>query len=156
MPPEQAAVFEELSREGMPMIFMHHALGSYQLNDNYARMVGGKYVMPEHESDSSLHSDYEHDIDLLIEVLDPEHPVTRGISEFTIHDEGYYNIQVHEGVHPLLGTSHPHCAPVVAWENKYHNSTNLYLIFGHDKLAYANESFKLLLTNSVQYLTNLN
>jgi len=155
MPAENSVVYNDLTRKGMPMIFMHHALGTCQQWEGYGQMVGGKYVMPAYEKDSSLHSGYEHDLDLTIEVLDPDHPVTRGISQFTIHDEGYYNIQIQKTVHPLLGTSHPQSAPVMAWENKYQNSTCLYLMFGHDKKAYANDSFKLLLSNSVQYLTNL-
>ena len=110
--------------------------------------------MPDHP-DSSLHSDYAHDIDLKIEVLDRSHPVTRGVGEFTIHDEGYSNIQIMQEVLPLLGTRHQHCAPLVAWENQWENSTCLYLMFGHDKQAYVNEHFKLLLQNSIQYLSNL-
>jgi type 1 glutamine amidotransferase len=155
MPAENSSIYTDLTRKGMPMIFMHHALGTCQEWEGYGQMVGGKYIMPTHEKDSSLHSGYEHDLDLTIKVLDPEHPVTRGISEFTIHDEGYYNILMHDAVHPLLGTSHPHSAPVMAWENLYQNSTCLYFMFGHDKLAYSNESLKLLLENSIQYLSNL-
>lgn len=117
-------------------------------------MVGGKYVMPDHP-DTSLHSGYAHDVDLRIELLDPTHPVTRGIDEFTIHDEGYYNILIKQEVHPLLGTKHPNCAPLVAWENRWQNSTCLYLMFGHDKQAYVNEQLKPLLQNSIQFLSNL-
>jgi len=154
MPLSDSATFQDLTRKGMPMIFMHHALCTFQSWDGYQQMVGGKYVMPDHP-DSSLHSGYSHDIDLKIEVGDPSHPVTRGISEFVIHDEGYYNIQINREVLPLLGTKHLHCAPLVAWENQWENSTCLYLMFGHDKQAYVNEHFKLLLQNSIQYLSNL-
>jgi hypothetical protein len=138
----------------MPMIFMHHALCSFQQWEGYQKMVGGKYVKPGFHPDSSLHSGYAHDVDLMIEVLDPSHPVTRGIDEFVIHDEGYYNIQINPGVRPLLGTSHAQCAPLVAWENQWHKSTCLYLMFGHDKQAYSNDHFKLLLSNSIQWLSN--
>ena len=148
-------VFQDLTLLGMPMIFMHHALCTFQKWDGYQQMVGGKYVMPGYHPDSSLHSGYAHDVDLKIEVLDPNHPVTRGISEFVIHDEGYYNIQINQEVHPLLGTSHPYCASQVAWENQANNSTCIYLMFGHDKQAYVNEHLKLLLQNSIQWLSNL-
>jgi len=154
MPMADSAIFQDLTRKGMPMIFMHHALATFQSWEGYQQMVGGKYVMPDHP-DSSLHSDYAHDIDLKIEVIDRSHPVTQGVDEFTIHDEGYYNIQIMQEVLPLLGTEHPHCAPLVAWENQWENSTCLYLMFGHDKQAYVNEHFKLLLQNSIQYLSNL-
>jgi type 1 glutamine amidotransferase len=155
LPLADSMVFHRLARMGMPMIFMHHALCNFQRWEGYASMVGGTYVMPGFHPDTSLHSGYAHDLDLTIEVLDPEHPVTRGIGEFVIHDEGYYNIQVKSGVHPLLGTQHPSCAPQVAWENRWNNSTCIYLMFGHDKQAYSNEHLKLLLRNSIQYLSNL-
>lgn len=153
MPMADSATFRDLTKQGMPMIFMHHALCTFQQWEGYALMVGGKYVMPGYQNDSSLHSGYAHDLDLKIEVLDPSHPVTRGISEFVIHDEGYYNIQINQEAHPLLGTSHPYCAPQVAWINQCDRSTCLYLMFGHDKQAYVNEHFRLLLRNSIQSLS---
>ena len=155
LPLEDSIIFQDLAQMGMPMIFMHHALCNFQPWEGYASMVGGKYVMPGFHPDSSLHSGYAHDLDLTITVLDPDHPVTRGIGQFVIHDEGYYNIQVKPGVHPLLGTQHPYCASQVAWENQWNNSTCLYLMFGHDKQAYANQNLTLLLENSIQYLSNL-
>jgi len=149
-----SSVFQDLTQQGIPMIFMHHALCTFQRWDGYQEMLGGKYVMPGYDPDSSLHSGYAHDLDLKIEVLDPSHPVTRGIGEFMIHDEGYYNIQINQEVHPLLATSHQHCALHVAWINQCQQSTCLYLMFGHDKRSYVNEHFKLLLQNSIQWLSN--
>ena len=136
------------------MIFMHHALCTFQQWDGYQQMVGGKYVMPAYHPDSSLHSGYAHDLDLKIKVLDHSHPITRGIGEFLIHDEGYYNIQINKEAQPLLGTTHQFCAPQVAWINQCQQSTCLYLMFGHDKQAYSNEHLKLLLQNSIQWLSN--
>jgi type 1 glutamine amidotransferase len=154
LPLADSLIFQNLTMLGMPMIFMHHALCSFQRWEGYQQMVGGKYVMPGYHPDSSLYSGYAHDLDLNIEVLDPNHPVTRGISEFVIHDEGYYNIQINPDVKPLLGTSHPNCSPVMAWENQANNSNCIYLMFGHDKQAYTHVSLKLLLQNSIQYLSN--
>lgn len=111
--------------------------------------------MPDFHPDSTLHSGYAHDMDLKIEVLDLSHPVTRGIGEFMIHDEGYYNIQISKEVHPLLGTSQRYCAPQVAWVNQCDRSTCLYLMFGHDKQAYANASLHHLLENSIFWLCGL-
>ena len=115
-------------------------------------MVGGTYVMPGYASDSGQLSGYAHDLDLEIEVLEPSHPLTRGISDFIIHDEGYDHIRINREVNALLGTHHPQCAPLVAWENRWQNSTCLYLMFGHDKQAYANEQFRRLLENGIHYL----
>jgi hypothetical protein len=70
-----------------------------------------------------------------------------------IHDEGYSNIRVSEGVAPILKTDHPDCAEVFGWTNHYNNSKIVYLMGGHDRMAYENENYKELIRNSLRYLT---
>ena len=152
MEPEDSVIFLGLARQGKPMLFLHHSLCSFQKWEGFKQLVGGKYVMAGFSADISSLSDYRHDIDLAVEILDPAHPVTDGIENFKIHDEGYSNIQVEESVHPLFGTSHPDCSPVVGWVNRFDRSTVIYLMFGHDKQAYANESFRQVLRNSIDWL----
>ena len=153
MPEEKSAIFLELTQQGMPMFFLHHSLCTFQNWDGYRDLVGGRYVMPKFESDSSLHSDFKHDIDLEVKVADPDHPVTEGVSDFTIHDEGYSNTQVNKNVHPLLTTQHPDCDPLLGWVNKAGNSTSIYLMLGHDRQAYENRSFQLLTQNAIHWLS---
>lgn len=152
---EDSTIFLRLTAEGKPLMFLHHALCTFQQWEGYKKMVGGRYVMPGFQQDSTLLSDYKHDIDLEIEVLDPDHPVVRGVDDFVIHDEGYSNIQVIEGIHPLLGTNHPDSSPLLAWVNHRDHSTILYMMLGHDRNAYSNNSYQLLLYNSIQWLTAL-
>jgi hypothetical protein len=154
MPLKDSLVFLRLTHKGMPMLFLHHSLCNFQNWDGYRQMVGGKYTIPEFQSDSTLHSGYRHDIDIPVKVLDPNHPVTEGVDDFVIHDEGYSNIRINKDVHPLLGTTHADCAPLLAWVNRYQNSTCLYLMLGHDSVAYANENFRILLYNSIQWLSH--
>lgn len=154
MPVKDSLIYLGLSQKGMPMLFLHHALCNFQRWEGYSQMVGGKYMIPEFQTDSTLHSSYRHDIDIQVRVVDPTHPVTAGINDFVIHDEGYSNIRIHKEVHPLLATSHPDCAPLMGWVNQYQNSTCLYLMFGHDKQAYSNENMKRLFHNSIQWLSH--
>jgi len=154
MPLEDSSIYLELTRKGIPMLFLHHSFCSFQGWDGFKDIVGGKYVMPFSESDSALHSAYKHDIVLEVKVEDPLHPVNAGISDFTIHDEGYSNILINEGVHPLLSTSHPDCAPLVGWVNQAGNSTCVYLMMGHDKHAYENESYRHLVRNAIHWLSD--
>lgn len=156
MPQKDSVVFLKLMEQGKSMLFLHHALGTSQLWDGYKQMVGGKYVMPQYGADSTLLSDYRHDIDMMVEVVDPEHPVTWNMSDFEIHDEGYSNVSMVEGVVPLLKTAHPDCSPVVGWTKLSGQSTVVYLMLGHDQLAYANESFQQLLSNSIHWLASEN
>jgi type 1 glutamine amidotransferase len=150
---KDSAIYLELTRKGIPLLFMHHSLCNFQEWEGYGQMVGGKYVMPGFGNDSSELSDYAHGLDLKVNILDPSHPVTSGLEGFHIHDEGYSNIQLNEHIHPLLGTSHLQCAPMLGWTNQFQNSTCIYLMFGHDQEAYKNESLHLLLSNSIQWLS---
>jgi hypothetical protein len=152
MPLEDSAIYLNLARRGMPMLFLHHAICTFQQWDGYAELVGGKYIVEGFGNDPSELSDYRHDLDLTISVLDKQHPVTRGMEDFTIHDEGYSNLWIRDGIVPLLGTNHPDCSDTVGWVNRFDRSTVVYLIFGHDSQAYANRSFRQLLANSLGWL----
>ena len=60
-------------------------------------------------------SGYKHNVDLPIQVVDKNHPVTAGLSDFTLHDETYSNYLVQPDVHVLLKTDHPTSTPALAW-----------------------------------------
>jgi len=152
LPLADSAVYIHLTEAGVPLLFLHHSICSFQRWDGFAQMVGGRYVMPGFGADSSQLSGYQHDIDLEVKVLDPGHPVTSGMEDFVIHDEGYSNLLTLEGITPLLTTEHPDCHPLVGWTHQYRNSRVIFLIFGHDHQAYENPAFGQLLQNAVFFL----
>lgn len=154
LPLADSVVFQKLSREGKPLLFLHHALCSFQQWEGYKELLGGKYVMPGPGIDSVATSDYRHDINMEIEVVDKGHPVTKGMQDFSIHDEGYSNISLVQGITPLLQTEHPDSSPLVGWTLNRDQSTIVYLMLGHDKLAYENPSFKGLLEQSINWLAD--
>jgi len=151
---EDSSMYEALTREGVPMLFLHHSICSYQKWKGYARIIGGRYVMPGYTADSSLLADYAHDLNLHVSVVDQYHPVTQNLADFDIVDEGYSNIQLEDGIVPLLRTFHPECSPLVGWTFQYNHSTTVYLLFGHDHQAYQNPSFRKLLRNTIFWLTD--
>ncbi len=140
----------ELLEKGKGMVFLHHSLVSYQEWDEYVNIVGGRYYLENNVQDSSKLSGYEHDLDLQVKVLDNTHPVTKNIQDFQIHDEGYFNIEMIPSIYPLLEVDHPSCTRFVAWTNEYKNSRIVYILLGHDKHAYQNESFRSLVENAVK------
>ena len=133
------------------MVFMHHSLASHPEWPEYVQLIGGKYNLPNHTADTSLRSDYKHDIVLQVRVVDKSHPVTEGLQDFEILDEGYSNTLQLPGVHYLLETSHPDCDRYIAWTHSVRNSEVVYLMGGHDKHAYENPSFRKLLLNAINY-----
>lgn len=150
---EQKQAYLDLAEDGKGFIFLHHSLVSYQDWDEFKNLVGGRYHEPRAGLDSALFSTYQHDLDLHVNVLDPAHPVTAGMSNFIIHDEGYGNLDLNSDIQPLLTTENPDCHPVIAWTNHYKNSKVVYLIFGHDRNAYKCPELKELLLNSITWTT---
>jgi type 1 glutamine amidotransferase len=142
----------EMTDQGVGLVFLHHSLVSYQDWDEFIKIIGGKYHQPGEGSDSSQHSGYAHDLDLKVSVL-PDHPVTKDMVDFTIHDEGYSNIEVLPEVEILLQTNHELSAPQMGWTHQYRNSKVVYLMLGHDKKAYENPAFQKLVRNSIFYVS---
>jgi type 1 glutamine amidotransferase len=138
-------------RKGTGMVFLHHSLASHQGWPEYIDLVGGKYYVPRYTEDSTKFSAFRHDITLRVEVLDPGHPVSAGMEDFQILDEGYSHVEVLPGVRPVLGTEHPDCDPVIGWAHKVKNSRVVYLMGGHDRHAYENESFRRLVENAIRW-----
>lgn len=99
----------------------------------------------------SLFSTYKHDIDIQVSVTNGAHPVSSGMKDFVIHDEGYGNIVVSEDVEVLLSTTHPECSGALAWVNTYNQSKIVYIMLGHDKQAYNNKDFRAVLVNAINY-----
>jgi len=150
---EEKEGYLQLTKQGKGFLFLHHSLVSYLAWEEFSKIRGGKYpisIPPDSINDGK----YMHDIDLLIKIQDTGHSITADMKDFWIHDEGYSNTQVHDGVTPLLKTSHPNCAELFAWTNRYNNSKIVYLMGGHDKLAYENENYQTLVRNSMTYLAD--
>ncbi|MFH0758733.1 MAG: ThuA domain-containing protein [Bacteroidota bacterium] len=155
--PDQAlkdsTLYLNLTHHGMPLLFLHHSICSCQRWEGFKAMLGGKYIMEGYGHDSSSLSDYRHDLDLHIRIADDHHPVTDGLTDFDIQDEGYSNINMAEGITPLLLTCSPGSSSPVAWANTFDQSTIICLMLGHDKHAYENQAFQTFLSNSITWLS---
>ena len=137
--------------KGTGIVFLHHSLASHPEWPEYDQLIGGRFMHPKYIADSSLWSDFEHDIVLNVKVLDRSHPVTEDMEDFEILDEGYSNTKRLPGVQLLLETSHADCDPYIGWTHPVKNSKVVYLMGGHDKHAYENPSFTKLVSNAINY-----
>jgi type 1 glutamine amidotransferase len=154
IPEEQRKAFVELLNAGIGYLPMHHALGGHKNWDEYLKIVGGRYVFKPFEADGKTHgkSTYAHDQDLKVTVADKDHPITKGVKDFQIHDETYGNCYVAPGVKVLLTTDHPKGTPQVAWTTKYGKSPVFYYMLGHDSKAWASPEYKQILLNGIKWL----
>ncbi len=143
----------ELLGEGMGMLFLHHALVSYQSWPEFEKIIGGKYYLQA--TDDYQASTYRHDIDLNVEIVigKDANPITKGINSFIIHDEVYGGFSVGDHVIPLISTDHPESSPTIAWWHKYKNARVVYIQLGHDHWAYENNNYRLLLQRAIHFVS---
>lgn len=85
-------------------------------------------------------------------VVDVDHPVTEGVSEFRIFDEAYELDWDDEEVAVLAHLNHPELDDYPAlWVKSYGDGAVCYCSLGHTLEAFENESFRTLLRNAVRW-----
>ena len=150
--PAQQEAYISLLKKGASMIFLHHALVSYQNWPEFIKIVGGQYhTSPVMVNGDSLNASYEHDVNIPVKVDDKKHPVTRGVSDFEIVDEVYGGVEILPQVKPLLSTMHPKSMRYLAWINHYGNSDVVYIQLGHGPSGYSNPNFRKLMRQAIEW-----
>lgn len=150
--PLQQKVYIDLLKKGKSMIFLHHAIVSYQRWPEFIKIVGGQYhTDPVIVNGDTLKADYQHDVRMPIKVENKDHPITNGISDFEIFDEVYSNVEILPGVKPLLRCTHPKSMRYVAWTNSYGNSEVVYIQLGHGRSGYNNPNFQKLIRQAIEW-----
>lgn len=141
---DEKSAFLSLLEQGTGVLFLHHSLASYQTWPEYPKILGGHYV--------EGHSGYLHDQDIGVIVTDPDHPVTRNLDSFIIHDEIYFDVRMEDGVQPLLTTTHPGSMKLLGWTHRYGRSGVVYLQPGHDNNAFSNPAYRQLILQAIRFL----
>ncbi len=138
---EQKEGFENLVKEGIGLVFLHHAIVSYQDWEFFKQIVGGRY----HENGEKA-SNYKHDVEFKAKVVNTSHPVMKGISDFTLFDETYGNVEILGTVTPLLKTDHPNSMPLLAWAHEpFPRTRSVFIQPGHGPQIYSLKPFQQLL-----------
>jgi len=143
---EQQAAYQDLLNRGKPIVYLHHALISFQDWPEFRNVVGGYWKPGE--------GTYKHDVQFTVQIAEPSHPVTEGLSDFEILDETYGNFSVDSDVHVLLKADHPDSGPVIGWTKMYKNTPLVYIQLGHDGLAYGNPNYRKLVDQSIRWVVD--
>ena len=151
--PEQQKAFVELLNTGIGVVSLHHNMGAHRDWDEFSRIIGGKFIFEPAalEGKDYQKSTWSHGEDLKVTVADREHPITRGLDDFEIHDETYGGYFTSSSVHVLLKTDHPKNDPSLAWTTQYGKSRVFYLMLGHDRLAWENPAYSKLLDRGIRW-----
>jgi type 1 glutamine amidotransferase len=151
--PKRQENFKKLLSDGVGVVAMHHSIAAYSKWPEFKRIIGAKFYLEAMEEEGVSHekSTYKHDLDVAIHVEDKGHPITRGMSDFVIHDETYKKCSFEKGNRVLLTTDNPHGDKPICWTRKYSNARVCYLQLGHDKHSYANENYQKLIHRTIQW-----
>jgi uncharacterized protein len=171
-----------LLEQGKGMVFLHHAIAGWPAWDEYAEIIGGRflYLPDDLRGRACQDSGYRHHVTHNVEVL-RRHPVTEGVPErFAITDELYLFEVFESDVEPLLasdyqftaqsfysaaravrdgqmfsndGWEHPGGSSLIGWTKTWGNSRIVYLQCGDDPVAYANPHLRRLIRNAIHWVS---
>lgn len=152
--PEARRDFVAVTTGGKGVVALHHALAAYRDWDDYAELLGGRYLFKPMTLEGRAYpaSSYKHDVQFRVRVVDPQHPVTRGVSDYEILDETYKDYWVAAGVKPLLMTDEPTSTPVVGWAKTNGLSRWVYLQGGHDRNAWEHPAYRRLVEQAIRWV----
>ncbi len=150
---QQKANLEAMWAGGMPTVMLHHSLISHNDVPLFREVFGGAYLIKPATIDGQNHpaSNYTKPVDVTIQITDKTHPITRGISDFTMNDEVFGNLYISPKVHVLAQTNHPKSSKPVLWTNQYKKSRVFALVQGHDKNAFDNASYRELFYRGIRW-----
>lgn len=145
----QQAALAAYVASGRPIIAHHGGIASYDDWPCYGELLGFTWVWGE-----TTHSPLG-EYTVCIEPI--AHPVTAGVSDFTLLDELYYNVQVSPGVETQIlatadwgGVARP---MIIAAEGGRIDGAGrtIYLANGHDLRAFAAPALRRIWQNAVRY-----
>lgn len=174
--------FLDLLEAGHGFLFLHHSIASWPTWDEYAEIVGGRFLYRPGmvRGTQRLDSGYRHKVDYTAQIQ-PWEPLTQGVPEtFSMTDELYLYEVFEDSIEPLVrgdyppvrenfysaahagmgqmycneNWPHPPGSPLLGWVKHYRNSPVVYLQMGDGPEAYENPHFQRLLNNAIKWLSS--
>jgi len=136
------SALEHLGQTGQGLIMLHHALLAYPQWTVWDEVVG--------MTNRTL-SKYQHDEPFKMIVVDENHSVTQGLSDWAILDETYLMANAAGDNHILLRTDHAQSMETVAWVRQYKASRVFCLQPGHDHQGWDDENFRRVLKQGIEW-----
>jgi Uncharacterized protein conserved in bacteria len=153
---EQARMLADCISQGKPLVALHHSICAYDDWPEYVNIIGGKYFHKPATINGKEYpvSSYIHDLHFKVKIVNPDNPVTKGLTDFEIFDETYKGFYVEKSVIPLLITDEPSSTPVIGWSKIYGKARIVTLQSGHDVATYENPIYRKLLRQSIEWVYN--
>jgi hypothetical protein len=136
------SAIEHLTQTGQGIIVLHHALLAYPEWSFWDAIVG---------IDNRELAKYQHDENIRIEVVDKPHPITHGLSDWSMIDETYLMPDALKDKDILLQTQHKQSMKTLAWAHQYASNNIFCFQSGHDAQAWEDKNFKNVLERGIKW-----
>jgi type 1 glutamine amidotransferase len=152
----QANVLANCIREGKPLVALHHSICAYDDWPEYTNIIGGRYFHKLSIINGKEYpaSSYIHDLHFKVRIVNPQNPVTTGLTDFEIFDETYKGFYVEDGVTPLLTTDETTSTSIIGWSKTYGKARVVTLQSGHDVPTFENPNYRKLLKQAIEWVYN--
>ena len=150
------ANFLKLLARGVGLVCMHHAVAAYPDWVEYEKIIGATYSLKKglvRNGMKYMRPVWKHGVDFNVHIEDKSHPITKGMSDFKIHDESYKGWAHHPGSHVLLSTDQKLNNYRLAWTRFYgKNKSRVFFIqLGHGKEAFENKDFQQITARGIRW-----
>lgn len=120
-------------------IGIHGASCSFLNSEAYLRMLGGRFLV--HPPMGALQ----------LEILNPNHPVTRGVTDFSLEDE-LYLLEMYPPYEPLVICHYGEFQRPVIWVKPYGLGKVIYIGLGHGEEQLKHKAFQEILANAARWI----
>jgi len=153
---EQENILSDCIRQGKPLVALHHSICAFDDWPEYTNIIGGKYFHKPTILNGKEYPacSYIHDLNFRVRIVNPENPVTKGLTDFEIFDETYKGFYVEETVTPLLTTDEPSSTSIIGWSKMYGKARIVTLQSGHDTQTFENPNYRKLLRQAIEWVYN--
>lgn len=179
--PEIIQAWRRMTQLGIPILAMHHAIASWPTWPLFAEILKGRfhYVPAKLRGQEYKDSGWANPVHQVFDVLLPAHPICEGLPKsFELTDETYLCPIFENEVTALISTRssresshfssayaairredqgdwfHQEESRLVAWTHRYEMSSVVYLQPGDGPLAFTNEHYRKLISNTLYWLNN--
>lgn len=149
----QRDAFKAYIEHGGGFVGIHSASGSERTWDWFAQMIGGRFVVhPKQQS-------------FLVHVADPSFPAVKGMADFTVDDECYFDTIFANDLHVVLTTDRTKLDLIgfkanladfanplpLAWWHEFDGGREFYVALGHNATNYSDPQFTGILERAIQW-----
>jgi len=151
--PKRQANFQRLLENGVGVVALHHSIGAFQNWPEYAKIVGGKYLLSEMEIDGVKYapSTYKEGLEFKVQISAPDHPIMRGVKDFAIEDETYKGQWIDPKATVLMTTDAPTSDKALGWAKTYAKSRVCLLVIGHGPAIFTNENYQRMVYQAIRW-----